>query len=51
MEIRPAKETDQEETEKAFNLLKDCIASHPEIDPTLWDGAIWRLLVSGNNKH
>lgn len=49
MERRPTKETDQEEIEKAFNLLKDCMASHPEIEPTLWAGAFWSILVHGYN--
>ena len=47
MERRPPKETDQKETEKGFNLLKQCMADHPEIEPTLWVGAFWSILVDG----
>ena len=47
METRPRKPNDQEQIEIAFNLMKDCMASHPEIEPTLWAGAIWSVLVEG----
>ncbi len=47
MERRKPKPTDQKQIEKAFNLLKDCIAEHPEIEPTLWAGAFWSILVEG----
>ncbi len=46
-ELRQRKDTDQEVTEKAFNLLKDCMAEHSEIEPTLWAGACWSALVHG----
>ncbi len=49
MERRPPKKTDQQQIEKAFNLLKNCMASHPEIEPTLWAGAVWSVLVDGYN--
>ena len=47
MEIRPSKESDQEVIERAFILLKDCMANHPEIEPTLWASAFWSVLVDG----
>ena len=47
MERRHPKETDQNEIDKAFNLLKDCMLSHPEIEQTLWAGAFWSVLVDG----
>jgi hypothetical protein len=47
MEIRPPKETDQEEIEKAFNIVKKCMQDHSEIEPTLWAGALWSALVDG----
>ncbi len=47
MQKRPPKETDQEEIEKAFQLLKGTMAAHPEIEPTLWAGAVWSCLVHG----
>lgn len=47
MERRLPKETDQDQAEKAYLLLKDCMASHPEIDPNLWAGAVWSILVDG----
>jgi len=50
MERRPPKQTDQEQIEKAFNLLKDCMTEHTEIEPTLWAGAFWSILVDGYNK-
>jgi hypothetical protein len=47
MERLLPKDTDQEQIEKAFNLIKDCMAHHPEIEPTLWAGAVWSVLVDG----
>ncbi len=47
MEIRQPQKNDQEQIEKAFNLLRDCMAEHPEIEPTLWAGAFWSILVAG----
>lgn len=39
MTHRPPKETDQDETEKAFQLLDKMVEDHPEIEPTIWVGA------------
>lgn len=47
MEYRPPKETDQEEIQKAFLLLKSCMQRHPEIETTLWAAAFWSILVDG----
>jgi hypothetical protein len=47
MERRSPKKTDKQQTEKAFQLIKECMANHPEIEPTLWAGAVWSILVHG----
>jgi len=47
MQIRKRKQTDQEEIEKAFSILTDCVRNHPEIEETLWAGAFWSVLVEG----
>jgi len=47
MEIRPSKQNDQEQIEKGFLLIKQCMQQHPEIEPTLWAGAIWSILADG----
>ncbi len=46
-EIRPGQDSDQENIEKAFQLVKNLIKSHSEIEPTLWAGAIWSVLIDG----
>lgn len=33
--------------QKAFDLVVQLINEHPEIEYTLWAGAIWTILVSG----
>ena len=50
MIFRPPKESDQDETEKAFQFLQEFMASHSEIEPTLWGGALWSCLVAGHAK-
>ncbi len=47
MDRRPRKKTDQDEAEKAFKLLKESMANHSEIEPSLWASAIWSVLVDG----
>lgn len=47
MEKRKPKKTDQQQIEKAFNLLKNCMVDNPEIESTLWAGAFWSILVDG----
>jgi hypothetical protein len=44
---RSPKDDDQEKTEKAFQLLRKTILDNPQIEPTLWAGACWSVLVSG----
>lgn len=50
MKKRIPLETDQEQIEKAFQLLKNCMKNHPEIEPTLWACAFWSILVDGYNQ-
>lgn len=47
VEKRPGKETDQDETEKAYQILIKAMQDHPEIEKTLWAGACWTALVNG----
>jgi len=49
MERRPPKATDQEEIQKAFLILKECMQLNHQIEPTLWVGAFWSILVDGYN--
>lgn len=46
-EIRKALETDQDNIDKGYQYLMDTISDHPEIESTLWAGAVWSVLVSG----
>lgn len=50
MEKREPKKTDQEQTERGFNLIMEIMSAHPEIEPTLWAGAVWSVLVNGYNQ-
>lgn len=45
MDRRRPKKTDQEQIQKGIKLIKECMAKHPEIEPTLWGGAIWNVLI------
>ena len=47
MKRRRPKETDMEQVQKSFNLLMECMAEHPDIEPTLWASAFWSVLVNG----
>jgi hypothetical protein len=47
MEKRNAKIDDQDQVEKGYNLIKDLMSKHPEIESTLWSGAVWSILVDG----
>lgn len=38
---------DQEDIEKAFNLLRFFIADHPEVGSVTWASALWSVLVAG----
>lgn len=46
-EIRPPTKLDQDETEKAYQMVMQLMNDHPEIESTLWCGAIWSVLVNG----
>ena len=46
-EIRPPHENDQEKIQRAYDLIMDLMNNHPEIEPTLWCGAVWSALVVG----
>ena len=47
MERRMPKKSDQQKIEKGFHLIKSLMQDHPEIEPTLWAGAVWSILVDG----
>jgi hypothetical protein len=46
-ELRPPKDKDQKNIETAFLLIKELMARHNDIEPTLWAGAVWSILVDG----
>jgi len=46
-EIRLPLPDDMENTEKAFQLIKDLMSSHKEIEPTLWAGALFSVIADG----
>lgn len=46
-EIRPLKPDDQENAEKGFKLILDLMKNHPEIEPTLWAGTLFSVIVNG----
>jgi hypothetical protein len=46
MEMRQRKETDQEESEKGFQLLRKVMQDNPQIEPTLWVVAMWSCIVN-----
>ena len=50
METRFGKDSDQQEVEKAFQIIQETMQSHPEIEPTLWASALWSSLVVGYTK-
>jgi len=43
--IRPAKDTDQYNSAKAFELVKKIIEKCPDIEPNILAGAFWSALV------
>jgi len=47
IEYRPPKDSDQDETEKAYLILNKAMLNHPEIETSLWCGACWTALVNG----
>lgn len=44
---RPSKKSDQNNTEKAYQILLKAMQAHPEIEQSLWAGACWTALVNG----
>jgi hypothetical protein len=50
-EIRPRLENDQENIQKAYELISNLIEEHTEIESTLWVGDIYSMLVSGYLKN
>ena len=46
-ERRPRKSDDNEETEKAYQILLKAMLDNPQIEPTLWAGAHLSALVTG----
>lgn len=48
--IRTPLDSDQYNTQKGFELIIDLMQKHPEIEPTLWVGAIFSVLVNGYKK-
>lgn len=44
---RKRKTTDKDETENAFQILKNAMQAHPEIEQTLWAGAMMSCFVDG----
>ncbi len=47
MKKRPPKNDDNENTEKAYQLLMKLMTEHAEIESSLWYGALWSLLANG----
>lgn len=47
MKRRTSKKNDQKETERAFQIIQKAIEEHPEIEPTLWAGALFSKIVQG----
>lgn len=46
-ERRPSQENDQANVEKAYQLIKELMSQHPEIEGSLWAGAVWSVFVNG----
>lgn len=46
MRFRPAKKSDQKNTEKAYRILVKITEEHPEIEESLWAGALMSAFVS-----
>jgi len=47
LEKRVPKEKDQEQIEIAYELIRNLMQQHPEIEPSLWAAAVWSVLVNG----
>ena len=46
MKKRPHKKKDQTETEKAYQLLCAFVKKHPEIEESLWAGALMSAFIN-----
>jgi hypothetical protein len=44
---RERKSTDQENAQRAYEILYEAIKSHPEIEGTIWSSACFTLIVDG----
>ena len=44
---RSSQESDQDETEKAYQIFLKTMNNHPEIEPSLWSGACFSCIVNG----
>lgn len=44
---RPPQKSDQDNAEKAFQILRDCMKSHPQIEPSLWASAHFSCIATG----
>ena len=47
MKKRPPKSTDQDNIEKAYQIITKVMRKYPEFEGTIWAGAIWSTLVNG----
>ena len=45
--LRPSKPTDQENVEKAYQILLELMESHKEIEKPLWIGAFASIITFG----
>ena len=46
-ELRPRKETDNIDIDKAINLIYELMEFNPSIEPTLWSSAVTFVLING----
>lgn len=46
-EPRPKKETDNDDIEKAIDLIYELMECNPSIEPTLWSSAVTYVLING----
>lgn len=47
MDRREPQDNDQQKIEEGFQMIKKLMQDHPEIEPNLWAGACWSVLVDG----
>jgi hypothetical protein len=45
--IRPPRPDDQDNAQKAYQLIMDLMEMNKGIEPALWCGAVWSVLVNG----